>query len=75
MSDKDTRVATARREENFPTMEQVKHVISRMPKYVTVSRQVGAISIFSCPVQLSRKINTLTPSSLKLALILIADWC
>jgi len=31
LSDKDTRVATARREKVFPTVEQVKHVIARMP--------------------------------------------
>lgn len=31
LSDKDTRVATARREKTFPTLEQVKHVIARMP--------------------------------------------
>ena len=28
LSDKDTRVATARREKKFPTLEQVKHVIA-----------------------------------------------
>jgi integrase len=31
LSEKDTRVATARREKRFPTLEQVKHVIARMP--------------------------------------------
>lgn len=31
LSDKDTRVATARREKAFPTLEQVKHVIAGMP--------------------------------------------
>ena len=31
LSDKDARIATARREKNFPTIEQVKHVIATMP--------------------------------------------
>ena len=31
LSDKDTRVATARREKLFPTLEQVKHVIGTIP--------------------------------------------
>jgi integrase/recombinase XerD len=43
MSDKDTRVATARREENFPTMEQVKHVISRMPNGSEIERRNRAL--------------------------------
>jgi hypothetical protein len=30
MSDKDTRIVTARRDKNFPTMEQVKHAIAMM---------------------------------------------
>src|SRR4030095_3547347 len=63
----------ARRE--FPDYGAGQACYFENAKYVTVSRQVGAISIFSCAVQLSRKINTLPPSSLKLALILIADCC
>src|SRR6266550_68428 len=31
LSDKDSRVATARREQKSPTMEQLKHVIGAMP--------------------------------------------
>ena len=31
LSDKDTRIATAQRERKAPTLEQVKHVIQRMP--------------------------------------------
>lgn len=31
LSEKDTRVATARREQNAPTIEQVKHAIATMP--------------------------------------------
>jgi integrase len=30
LSDKDTRVATAKRQQRFPTIEQIKHVISKM---------------------------------------------
>ncbi len=31
LSDKDTRIATAQREQKAPTLEQVKHVIQTMP--------------------------------------------
>jgi len=47
MSDKDTRVATARREENFPTMERVKHVISRMPNGSEIERRNRALVAFT----------------------------
>ncbi len=31
LSDKDTRIATARREQTYPTVEQVKHVMATIP--------------------------------------------
>jgi integrase/recombinase XerD len=31
LSEKDTRVATARREKPVPTLEQIRHVITLMP--------------------------------------------
>jgi DNA-directed RNA polymerase specialized sigma24 family protein len=38
LSDKDTRIATARRESRFPTLEQVNHVIARMPTGTEIER-------------------------------------
>ena len=43
LSDKDTRVATARRERPFPTLEQVKHVVATMPTASDVQRRDRAI--------------------------------
>jgi integrase len=31
LSDKDTRIATAKRQQKIPTLEQIKHVLSKMP--------------------------------------------
>jgi len=31
LSDKDTRIATAKRQQNYPTLEQIKYVLSKMP--------------------------------------------
>jgi integrase len=47
LSDKDTRVATARRERNFPTMEQVKHVIATMPNDSEIKRRNRALVAFT----------------------------
>ena len=47
LSDKDTRVATARREKSFPTVEQVKHVISRMPAASEIERRNRALIAFT----------------------------
>ncbi len=47
LSDKDTRVATARREKNFPTIEQVKHVIAMMPKDSEIERRNRALVAFT----------------------------
>ena len=47
LSDKDTRVATARREKNFPTMEQVKHVIERIPNGSEIERRNCALVAFT----------------------------
>jgi len=46
-SDKDSRVATARREKNFPTMEQVKHVIVTMPNDSEIERRNRALVAFT----------------------------
>ena len=47
LSDKDTRVATARREQRAPTIEQVKHVISRMPIETEIERRNRALLAFA----------------------------
>lgn len=47
LSDKDTRVATARREKTFPTMEQVRHAIAGMPAGSDVERRNRALVAFT----------------------------
>jgi integrase len=47
LSDKDTRVATARRETQFPTMEQIKHVIIGMPAETEIERRNRALVAFT----------------------------
>ncbi|MBU1191859.1 MAG: tyrosine-type recombinase/integrase [Gammaproteobacteria bacterium] len=47
LSDKDTRVATARREKTFPTIEQVKHVIAKMPGGSDIERRNRALIAFT----------------------------
>ncbi len=47
LSDKDTRVATTRREKNFPTMEQVKHAIATMPNDSEIKRRNRALVAFT----------------------------
>jgi len=47
LSEKDTRVATARRQQSFPTMEQIKHVISKMPVNTEIERRNHALVAFT----------------------------
>jgi integrase len=47
LSDKDTRVATARREQRAPTLEQVKHVIATMPTATEMGRRNRALMAFT----------------------------
>jgi integrase/recombinase XerC len=47
ISDKDMRIATARREQKAPTLEQVKHVISQMPVDTEIDRRNRAIMAFT----------------------------
>lgn len=47
LSDKDTRIATARREQKAPTLEQVKHVISTMPTETELERRNRALVAFT----------------------------
>src|SRR6266478_9892951 len=43
LSDKDTRIATAQREQKAPTLEQVKHVINTMPAGTEIERRNRAL--------------------------------
>ncbi len=47
LSEKDTRVATARRERAFPTLEQVAHVLATMPRESEVDRRNQALIAFT----------------------------
>ena len=47
LSDKDTRVATARRLKAFPTLEQVRHVIGVMPTDSDIERRNRALVAFT----------------------------
>ena len=47
LSDKDTRVATAKREQKAPTMEQIKHVINTMPADTDIERRDRALIAFT----------------------------
>ena len=47
LSDRDTRVATARRETAFPTLEQVRHVVRTMPHDSEIERRDRAVVAFT----------------------------
>jgi integrase len=47
LSDKDTRVATAKRQQRFPTMEQIKHVINVMPTKTEIELRNRALVAFT----------------------------
>jgi len=47
LSEKDTRIATARREAKAPTLEQVKHVIAQMPSLSDIERRNRALVAFT----------------------------
>lgn len=47
LSEKDARIATARREKNFPTLEQIKHVIAAMPCGTEIQRRDRAVVAFT----------------------------
>src|ERR1035441_9080647 len=47
LSDKDTRIATAQREQKAPTLEQVKHVINTMPSCTEIERRNLALIAFT----------------------------
>lgn len=47
LSGKDTRIATAQREQKAPTLEQVKHVIAMMPSSTDIERRNRALVAFT----------------------------
>src|ERR1017187_5572036 len=47
LSDKDTRIATAQREQKAPTLEQVTHVINTMPSAMEIERRNRALIAFT----------------------------
>lgn len=47
LSDKDTRIATAQREQRVPTLEQIKHVIQIMPANTEIERRNRALIAFT----------------------------
>ena len=47
MSEKDARIATARHERPFPTLEQIKHVIAQMPATSDLERRNRALVAFA----------------------------
>jgi integrase len=47
LSDKDTRIATAKRHQKAPTMEQIKHVIGTMPNDTEIERRNRALLAFT----------------------------
>lgn len=47
LSEKDTRIATAQREQRSPTLEQVKHVIATMPANTDIERRNRALIAFT----------------------------
>lgn len=47
LSDKDTRVATARRPQKAPTLEQIKHVIDAMPTVTEIEKRNRALVAFT----------------------------
>ncbi len=46
LSEKDTRIATAHREQKVPTLEQVRHVIDTMPAHTEIERRNRAVVAF-----------------------------
>lgn len=47
LSDKDTRIATTKRQQKAPTMEQIKHVINTMPTTTEIERRNQTLVAFT----------------------------
>ena len=71
LSDKDTRVATARRPQRVPTLEQIKHVINTMPAGTEIERRNRALVAFT----LLTGVRDRAIASLKLKHVDLAAGC
>ena len=47
LSDKDTRIATARRQRPVPTLEQIRHTITKMPAGSEIEQRDRALMAFA----------------------------
>ncbi len=47
LSEKDTRIATAKRERPIPTVEQILHVIDNMPRHTVIDKRNRALIAFT----------------------------
>ena len=47
LSEKDTRIATAKRQQKVPTIEQIKHVINTMPTSIEIERRNRTLIAFT----------------------------
>jgi len=47
LSEKETRIATAKRQKKIPTIEQIKHVITSMPNQTDIERRNHALIAFT----------------------------
>ena len=47
LSDKDTRIATAKRQQRFPTLEQIKHVLNTTPTGTEIERRNRVLVAFT----------------------------
>jgi integrase len=47
LSDKDTRIATAKRQQRVPTLEQIRHVINTIPAVTEIERRNRALVAFT----------------------------
>ncbi len=63
LSEKDMRIATARRVQNTPTMEQIKHVIATMPYNTDIERRNRALVAFT--ILTGARDNAITSIKLK----------
>lgn len=71
LSDKDTRIATAQREQRVPTLEQIKHVIQTMPTNTEIDRRNRALIAFT----LLTGARDSAIASMKLKHLDLIGWC
>jgi integrase len=71
LSEKDTRIATAKREQRSPTLQQIKHVIASMPTNTEIERRNRALIAFT----LLTGARDSAIASAKLKHIDLLAWC